>query len=532
MSQSFQFGYLSDVFVISLASAVLGDINNDIGPSTAYSWMATAQIISAAVLSPLVGRLGDIFGRKTFLLLGNTIGAVGCAVAATAHEVSTIIVASIFIGFGAAMHQLAWSCLAEVVPRSQRAFALGLFQVSLTPASLFAAVIGKSLVVHASWRYCYWIPFALDIAGLVLIVLFYHPINQFYNPERKTKFQQFKELDWIGLFLFAAGLTLFLLGITFGGSEFPWKSAGPICMIVLGFLTLVALGFYEAHASLEYALFPPVVLGNIRGCTMVLLTTALAGMLYYSTILLWPMMVEKLFAKDQIQVGWYCTALGAGGVLASPICGWAFRKWGKFARYQFTLYAMLLTACCGAQAHVGINTNISCTVLTVLLGMGLTGATLCSTTMVQLGQKHEYIGIATAMAITARSIGGCLATTIYTSIIENKIGHNLVPGIAKALLGAGLSQAELPEAIEAIVEKNAAILRTLPQSVVDAGLIAMKMAYINAFKLVYYVSITFGILGCLAAFSTAEVGHLMTEKVDIKLREGLAAKDRDTDEKK
>jgi MFS family permease len=105
--------------------------------------MATAQIISAAVLSPLVGRLGDIFGRRTFLLIGNLVGAVGCAVAATASSVITVIIASIFIGFGAAMHQLAWSCLAEVVPRRKRSFALGLFQVSLTPASIFAAVIGK-----------------------------------------------------------------------------------------------------------------------------------------------------------------------------------------------------------------------------------------------------------------------------------------------------------------------------------------------------------------------------------------------------
>lgn len=104
--------------------------------------MVTSQVISAAVLSPFVGRLGDIFGRRTFLLIGNTMGIVGTAVSANARTVPTVIGAGVLIGIASSMHQLAWSCLGEVVPKRSRALALGLFQGSMVPSAVFAPIIG------------------------------------------------------------------------------------------------------------------------------------------------------------------------------------------------------------------------------------------------------------------------------------------------------------------------------------------------------------------------------------------------------
>jgi len=113
------------------------------GPATNYTWIVTAQILGAASLSPLVGRFGDIFGRRNFLLAGNVIAIVGCAVAASAKNINTIIGGSTLVGIGAAMHQLAWSCLGELVPHHSRGLALGLFSASLAPAGTFGGLIGK-----------------------------------------------------------------------------------------------------------------------------------------------------------------------------------------------------------------------------------------------------------------------------------------------------------------------------------------------------------------------------------------------------
>jgi hypothetical protein len=207
------------------------------------------------------------------------------------------------------------------------------------------------MVLHASWRYAYWLPFALDILGLILVFLFYHPINQYIREKGKTRTQQAMSLDWVGFFLLASGLVLFLTGITFGGNRFPWASAGTIAPIVIGFTLLVALGFWEAYATLDYPLFPPKILRNVRGFTVNVAGVFLLGILYYSTVVLWPLQVTSLYTSEPIALGWYSSALGLAGSLFGPVAGWAFRKFGH-ARLLFTGFVLALAVLSGAEAVV------------------------------------------------------------------------------------------------------------------------------------------------------------------------------------
>ena len=141
---SFQLGYFSDTIVIVMISAALGPINRDLGPSKNYSWIAIGFTTSGGVLAPIVGRLGDIFGRRNFLIIGNLISVIGMAVAATAHSIPVVITGSVLVGTASAMRQLAWSCLGELVPKRSRGLAFGIFQSTLSPGSAFGAIVGRS----------------------------------------------------------------------------------------------------------------------------------------------------------------------------------------------------------------------------------------------------------------------------------------------------------------------------------------------------------------------------------------------------
>jgi MFS family permease len=115
------------------------------GPSTSYVWAISAVYTTISITSPFVGRLGDIFGRKYILVLGNLLGAIGCIVAATANEISTLIVAAVLLGLASSMDLLAWVAVGEIVPKKQRPVAVGLYEFAVTPSALFAAFIGKLL---------------------------------------------------------------------------------------------------------------------------------------------------------------------------------------------------------------------------------------------------------------------------------------------------------------------------------------------------------------------------------------------------
>lgn len=110
---AFQTGYMADVMLITMLSAALTPINRAVGPDVNYSWMAVSQAVGSAALATPMGRFGDIFGRRNFLMAGSVLSMVGCAIAATANTVNTIIIGVAFTGVGCSMHQLAWTCIGE-----------------------------------------------------------------------------------------------------------------------------------------------------------------------------------------------------------------------------------------------------------------------------------------------------------------------------------------------------------------------------------------------------------------------------------
>lgn len=98
--------------------------------------------------------------------------------------------------------------------------------------------------------------------------------------------QLIKEIDYIGLFLFVAGCVLFLLGINYGGRQYPWKSAHVIAPMVIGVLCLIGLGFYEAYADLPLPIMPPKIFKKWREVTMLYVVCFVGGMLYCESLLL------------------------------------------------------------------------------------------------------------------------------------------------------------------------------------------------------------------------------------------------------
>jgi hypothetical protein len=121
-------------------------------------------------------------------------------------------------------------------------------------------------------------------------------------------------------------------------------------MIVIGLVLLIALGFYEAMWDQIFPLFPPIVMGNIRGVTLVLVGTFFYGMLFYSVAVLWPIQIQALYTTDLIKIGWYASALGIAGITSSPIFGFLFTK--GHARLLFVFIIALGTIASGCMAIV------------------------------------------------------------------------------------------------------------------------------------------------------------------------------------
>lgn len=167
------------------------------------------------------------------------------------------------------------------------------------------------------------------------------------------------------------------------------------------------------------------------------------------------------------------------------------------------------------------------TVMVAGIGACSSAALITSTTMIQLGVPHEYIGIATSMAITARSIGGVVGTAVYTSILQEKLIHYLPTDVAIPLFEAKAPLADIPLIMEALLTGNKALLLNIPLELVAVAEQGIKLAYSHAFRIVYLVTIAFGVMGTIFVAFSSSVDDKMTSQVDIKLHEGAHLKARE-----
>lgn len=195
----------------------------------------------------LVGRLSDVFGRRWFFIGGNFLGLISAIMGATAKNMNTLIGSSCLAGLAAAVQLSFPIIVGELVPNKHRAVANGFILVTAVPFSVFGPVIARSFVLHTAqqWRWSYYLNIIFSGIIVVLYFLFYHPPTYAQlHARRTTKLRFWKTVDVGGAILFSGGLALFLLGMSWGGQQYPWKSGMVIGTLVGGVATLVVFVFY------------------------------------------------------------------------------------------------------------------------------------------------------------------------------------------------------------------------------------------------------------------------------------------------
>lgn len=141
------------------------------------------------------------------------------------------------------------------------------------------------------WRGLYWFLLAINLAALACWTLFYFPpsFNKKHLGEENASVSYWvKNFDYVGTFLFAGGFVAFLLGLSWGGGVYPWKSAAVISSIVVGSVTLIVFVLYEIYAPIKEPLVPMHLFRNIEWVSAVILLGLGAGVYYAFAIICKP----------------------------------------------------------------------------------------------------------------------------------------------------------------------------------------------------------------------------------------------------
>jgi MFS family permease len=344
------FGYSLCAF--NLIAPIMVQINQDIGPDPNYVWLSYIYTTTLAILSPIVGRLTDIFGRRYIFIALTLVGIVGLSVCATAQSIPVLIGGQVLVSISSTVGYSVVYIIGELVPVRYRYTFYAMIFIFAVPSTVGPA-IAETLVHNypgTTWRGVYYILIAMNVLSLVCWILFYFPPDFEMKHQTRKRRAFIANFDYIGLLLFAGGLVVLLFGLSCGGTIYAWKSAATICMIVAGFLTLVAFVLWERFAARAEPVIPWQIFRR-RDFVATLTAVGFATSVFFSTAIIWPRQVTLLYSEGgYMRTGFLSSLPGLaqlagqfiGGGISLPIGHHKFQLVAYFC-ISGTLYACLQT---------------------------------------------------------------------------------------------------------------------------------------------------------------------------------------------
>lgn len=199
------------------------DIINEFGISFSdSSWILTAYLISGAVMTPIAGKLSDLYGRKKIILIIMLIYIIGVAIGAWSENFYVMLISRIVQGIGISMFPIAFGIIRELLPASKLAIGVGVFSSMFAAGSVVGLAFGGTIVQHLGWRTTFFsiLPFAII---LWFAIRQYVQENEHYIigikvASKKTNKNLSHSIDFKGAILLTIMITSFLLTISFIGN--------------------------------------------------------------------------------------------------------------------------------------------------------------------------------------------------------------------------------------------------------------------------------------------------------------------------
>ncbi|KAF2119628.1 fungal trichothecene efflux pump [Lophiotrema nucula] len=519
-------GLMAGVAAYGYAAPILGIINADIGPDPNVVWVALSYTLTSAVALTIIGRVTDIFGRRWTFVGGAALGVIGSIICATAQNVNTLIGGTTIMGIAAATQLSYFYVMGELVPMKHRLAGNAFCYLFCIPGSGVAPVISNAFIKYqpkVGWRGCYYVLIGINTASFLCWFFFYHPPTfRMKHGQNASLLKYVKQFDYVGTALYTGGLLIFMMGLSWGGSVYPWASSYVIATIVVGIVSLVAFVLYECFMNLKEPLVPMHLFSNYSWNASVILT-GLGASVYYAFAIVWPSMVAVLYNDSGVMASaWLSSLVGLCITLGQIVGGFSGKSIGKL-KWQAVACFVLGGICFGSMATCGVGTRnraaclLSFGVFFVGWGEGL------AITIVTLAAKDQYaLGTASGVAGSIRFLISSIASTVYTVILSNRLTETISTQVPPALLSAGLPATSIADFIAAF-SVGASAFEAIPgitPEILAIGSEAYQYANADAYRTIFFSNIAFSGVAIICSLLLPNVDHLLTGSVATTLHQG------------
>lgn len=325
-----------------------------------------------------------------------------------------------------------------------------------------------------------------------------------------------KELDYIGIFFYTAGLTLFLLGLGWGGVSYPWRSAAVLVPLILGALLFICAFVYDFSGHAKRPLFPKRLLGNVREYTILLVLIFVTGFVYFSLTDLIPEQIGYMFTSKSLTAGLYNIPGGFGGAGGGVILGALIARL-KHVHWQLFAGITCQTLFTALFALITPDTIPMALVFQCLANLPFAWITLACYVTASLHVPQRDLGLALGLIGTFRFLGGAIGTTVFTTILNNKSAVSIPRRVSAALAPLNYPPSQYDALVTAIGAGTTDALTNTPPNVIAAASRAIQWGYSDAFRITWLASIPVGVIACVLAVFVRDPSPYFTRHTSVTL---------------
>jgi EmrB/QacA subfamily drug resistance transporter len=419
------------------------------------AWVTTAYLVTSTTMTPIAGKLGDLFGRKPFLLAGMIGFVAASALCGLSQDMTQLIIFRGIQGiFGGVLFATVFTVIGDLFPPEQRGRTAGLFGGVFGLSSVLGPTAGGFITDHWSWRWVFEVNIPVGIVAVLVVLA--------GLPYVKSK-ASWRDIDFWGAITLSAGIVPLLIALTIT-RDHAWTSPEVMGLLALAAVMLAAFVFVESRV--EHPIVPLQLFKN-TAFTVSMVVGFLTAFGMFGSILFTPLVFQGILGISATNSGALITPMMFGLIGASTLTGFLMQRI-KYYRFLGTFGVLVMIGGMYLLSGITVSTKEWQVVVDlIIVGLGLGVTFPLYLTVVQTALPREFMGVASSQIQFWRNLGGTVGSAILGAVLANRLPEYLTTRVAALHLPAQVVSA-LPKGGSANSILDPTLMAKLPPAFVSA----------------------------------------------------------------
>jgi len=404
-------GFLSTLDM-SIVNLILPTLENTLNTEFAMvQWVVVSYLLTITALILIMGRLGDLMGKKKVYLSGFILFTLGSVLCGLAPTIRWLIAFRVVQGIGGTMIlALGFAVATQAFPHKERGKAMGIL-ASLVSAGIVAGpLIGGFILKYLSWSWVFFVNLPVGLSGIAMVIK--------YIPD--TKKEQSQTFDYSGAVTMFACMVSLLIALTLGQKTGFDNSSVPVLLIlslVFG-ICFILIEFRAKSPMIDLTIFHNIYLS----------ANLVATFTFYFAIngvfVMLPFYIQNILQYQPDQMGMLFAVMSVIMVLISPFAGMLSDRFKTETILLVSLCLMMVNYTCLIK-YIAIDTTLTQCILGMALlgaGMGLFMSPNHSAIMGSVSKQH--LGIASSLLILSRTLGMIAGVSVLGALWAWRVGYH------------------------------------------------------------------------------------------------------------